>query len=450
MPMVDALDRLRRKRPDIACRAPAKVTSATWRERSLLLPVSSGTKGVMSIGSKWAVRISLAIAGACTGAVLSFIVASPPAEAAGAIAKNLPLTGAVRAQLVAAGAAYHGLPASDFIGLAPGTAYYALDVTTSTYWAGASLEPNPRSYEAGVVVQDDGGYLIFHRPANGTWRAVQDGMLTTAAACARYHVTLPAAVLAVWHWGPGTCTPPLPPAPKQSELALAKLQWQFGAQAGPTANANEYGPGGTVVPFWVSAAKDLTKAVTAGVADPVAYRRAVAELSQLAHLPFVVNTPLQDQAVAVADLLALNAFFSTDGLYDVNAPSATPAAFVATLQFEARIGTIQVYPDGVLNSHPGAIPPWFPGAVVTCPVLSAKALADPDLSALDADAAFGCRMAVPSEGTYYLIGTISEPHATVYQADITHAEGGPPQFLCSALEAGQVPIVTKIGAICSP
>ena len=95
MPMVDALDRLRRKRPDIACRAPAKVTSATWRERSLLLPVSSGTKGVMSIGSKWAVRISLAIAGACTGAVVSFMVASPPAEAAGAVAKNLPLTGAV-------------------------------------------------------------------------------------------------------------------------------------------------------------------------------------------------------------------------------------------------------------------------------------------------------------------------------------------------------------------
>jgi len=119
---------------------------------------------------KWAARISSAVAGASAGAVLSLIVASPPAEAAGAIAKNLPLTSAVRAQLVAAGAAYHGLAASDFTGLAPGTAYYALDVTTSTYWAGASLVPSPNSYEAGVVVQDDGGYLIFHRPANGAWR----------------------------------------------------------------------------------------------------------------------------------------------------------------------------------------------------------------------------------------------------------------------------------------
>jgi hypothetical protein len=392
------------------------------------------------MGRKWAACISSAIVGVCAGAVVSFAVASPPAEASGTVVKNLLLTSAVRAQLVAAGAAYHGLAASDFTGLGPGTAYYALDVTTSTYWAGASLVPSPGSYEAGVVVQDDGGYLIFHRPANGAWQAVQDGTLTTAAECARYHVSLPAAVLAVWHWPAGTCTPPLPPVPKQSELGMAKLQWQFGAQADPT----KYGP------FWVSAAKDLTNALTAGVVDAAAYRRAASELLQLAHLPFVVNTPLQDQPVAVADFLALNAFFSTDGLYDVNAPSATPAAFVATLQFEARIGTIQVSPDGVLNSHPGVIPPWFPGAVVTCPALSAKAFADPDLAGWDADAAFGCRMAVPTEGMYYLIGIIAEPHATVYGADITHAEGGPPQFLCSGLEAAQVAIVTKIGAICSP
>jgi len=396
----------------------------------------------MRTSGKWAARISSAIAGACAGAVLSFMVASPPAVAAGDIAKNLPLTNAVRAQLVAAGAAYHGLAASDFTGLFPGTAYYALDVTTSTYWAGASLVPNPKSYEAGVVVQDDGGYLIFHRPANGAWKAVQDGGLITAAACAHAHVSVPAAVLVVWHWAPGTCTPPLPPAPKQSEFALAKLQWQFAAQ-----ELAQQKDG----PFWLTAAKDLTKAVTAGVADPAAYRRAAAELSQLAHLPFVVNTPLQDQPVAVADFLALNAFFSTDGLYDENAPSATPAAFVATLQFEARIGTIQVSTDGALNSDPNAIPPWFPGAVVTCPVLSAKALADPDVNPLDADAVFGCRMAVPTEGTYYLIGAISEPHATVYGADITHAEGGgPPQFFCNGLQPDEVPVVTKIGAICSP
>ena len=111
----------------------------------------------------------------------------------------------------------HGLPASDFTGLAPGTAYYALDVRTSTYLGRASLVPSPRSYQAGVVVQDDGSYLIFHRPADGTWRAVQDGTLTTAAACARYHVSLPAAVLAVWHWGPRTCTPPLPPAARATD-----------------------------------------------------------------------------------------------------------------------------------------------------------------------------------------------------------------------------------------
>jgi hypothetical protein len=140
-------------------------------------------------------------------------------------------------------------------------------------------------------------------------------MLTTASACARYHVTVPAPVLAVWRWPPGTCTPPLPPAPKQSEFALAQLQWQFGAQADPA----KYGP------YWLAAAKDLTKAVAAGVRDPAAYRRAAGELSQLAHLPFVVNTPIQDQPVAVADFRALNAFFSTDGLLPQTArPSERP------------------------------------------------------------------------------------------------------------------------------
>jgi hypothetical protein len=368
------------------------------------------------------------------------MVAAPQAGAAGAVARDLALNATVRAELVAAGAAYHGLAAADFTGLGPGNAYYALDVTTSTYWAGASLVPSPRSYQAGVVVQDDGSYLVFHRPANGAWHAVQDGGLTTAAACAEHHVVIPAAVLVVWHWPPGTCTPPLPPAPKQSEFALAKLQWQFGAQADPTKQA----------PYWRSAAADLTKAQASGAPPSPAYRRAASELEQLAHLPFIVNTPLQDRPVAVADIEALNAFFGTDGQYGINAPSTTPAAFVATLQDEARIGTIQVNPDGVLNAYPNAIPPWFPGAVVTCPVLSAKVLASDNPDPFAANAAYGCRMTVPGDGTYYIIGLIAFAHAVVYGADITRAEGGPPQFLCSALQPNEVPVVTKIGAICSP
>ncbi len=86
------------------------------------------------------------------------------------------------------------------------------------------------------------------------------------------------------------------------------------------------------------------------------YPRAASELLKLVHLPFVVNTPVQMQAGAAALFEALNSFFSTDGLYDVNAPSANPAAFVATLQLEARIGTIQVVADPIIGTAPSNYP----------------------------------------------------------------------------------------------
>ena len=49
--------------------------------------------------------------------------------------QNLVLTDAIRAQLVAAGAALNGLPASDYTGLVKGESYYGFDPATSTYWA---------------------------------------------------------------------------------------------------------------------------------------------------------------------------------------------------------------------------------------------------------------------------------------------------------------------------
>jgi hypothetical protein len=99
------------------------------------------------------------------------VVAMPVAAAAGPVpgAENLPLTSAVRTALVDAGAKHYGLASSAFTGLGQGTTDYAYDLSTSTYWAGASLVPNPRSYQAGVVVQDEGAYLIFDRAAHGAW-----------------------------------------------------------------------------------------------------------------------------------------------------------------------------------------------------------------------------------------------------------------------------------------
>jgi hypothetical protein len=137
--------------------------------------------------------------------------AAPSAKTTEA-AQNLLLTSTVRSALLTAGASHYGLPASDFVGLgaAPANypAYYAYDKATSTYWAAASLVPKKTSYAAQVVVQDDGAYLIFHRTPPGTWRAQDVGYTDTVGSCADYHVSIPAPVVAVWHWASGTCHPP--------------------------------------------------------------------------------------------------------------------------------------------------------------------------------------------------------------------------------------------------
>jgi len=120
-------------------------------------------------------------------------------------AQNLHVTTALRAQLVQAGAASHSLTAADYTGLVPGRTYYTYDPATSTYWAGAALVPSSSSMPAQVSSQDDGSYLLFTRPANGAWTVYSVGM--TGIAGAKCPVPVPASVLAVWAWAPGTCRP---------------------------------------------------------------------------------------------------------------------------------------------------------------------------------------------------------------------------------------------------
>lgn len=121
-------------------------------------------------------------------------------------AQNLPLTDAVRAQLVAAGAALHGLPASDYTGLAAGRTYYAQDGGSGDYWAGAELMPSPNSTDAQVRNQDKGAFMILTRSASGGWHGWETGL--TGGPPGPCPVTVPAAVLSVWGWPAGTCYPP--------------------------------------------------------------------------------------------------------------------------------------------------------------------------------------------------------------------------------------------------
>ncbi len=119
---------------------------------------------------------------------------------------NLVVTDDIRSELVAAGAALNSLPPSAYTGLRPGETYYAYDSTTGTYWAGAGLVPSSSSTPAQVSVQDDGAYLLFDRPQNGSWKAIDVGLAGTpdGTACP---VTVPAAILRLWNWAPGSCRP---------------------------------------------------------------------------------------------------------------------------------------------------------------------------------------------------------------------------------------------------
>jgi hypothetical protein len=134
--------------------------------------------------------------------------ASQPVTTTTAVSQtsNVVVTDEIRAQLVATGAALNNLPPSDYTGLVAGETYYAYDASTKTYWAGAGLVPSPASTQAQVSAQDDGAYLLFERPAGGTWKAFAVGLAGTreGGSCP---VTVPSVILSLWSWPAQSCRP---------------------------------------------------------------------------------------------------------------------------------------------------------------------------------------------------------------------------------------------------
>jgi len=125
------------------------------------------------------------------------------------MATNVIVTEQARTQLLAAAAILNGLPVSDYTGLRPGQTYYAYDPATRTYWAGASLVPSPSSLQAEVSTQDDGAYVLFEHPEPGSWIARDVGLAGVEGA--RCPVQVPASILQLWGWSPGSCRPPSNP-----------------------------------------------------------------------------------------------------------------------------------------------------------------------------------------------------------------------------------------------
>jgi hypothetical protein len=123
--------------------------------------------------------------------------------------ENLPISDAVRAQLIAALAAQIQVPVSEYTGLETGLTYYALDTTTGTYWAGAKPVPAPSSdpntaTRAQVASQDDGAYDVFDKPPGGQWIVHATGSTGPGSVCS---VTVPPDVVSAWGWAPGSCRP---------------------------------------------------------------------------------------------------------------------------------------------------------------------------------------------------------------------------------------------------
>ncbi len=169
-----------------ACSAATTAPSATTRSASTSTPHRSGT---------------------ATTAASSTATTSPLTTTTAALATaNLVVTDEIRSELTAAGATLNSLPASAYTGLRPGETYYAYDAATQTYWASGGLVPSASSTQAQISTQDDGAYLLFTRPAGGAWKAYAVGLAGTpeGSPCP---IAVPAAVLQLWHWPPGSCRP---------------------------------------------------------------------------------------------------------------------------------------------------------------------------------------------------------------------------------------------------
>ncbi len=171
------------------------------------------------------------------------------------------------------------------------------------------------------------------------------------------------------------------------------------------------------------AASDLSAAVAAGDSGTDGFTTAAQELSQMASIPATNTTPTQ-QAESLQDTIALNAFFATNGLFGISAPSSTPAQFVATLQEEAN--------SGYLSGGPGAIS----GATVSCPFLTSLAMSS----------AFGCKISSPG-GTYLVVGEIQAAQATSYDAPVVSTNTA---VACTnVLNSAEKAVLLQLGGTCS-
>jgi hypothetical protein len=121
------------------------------------------------------------VAAAASPAAATSRTASAPAAAASAspgssgAVQNLVVSATVRADLLAAYAAFRNIPASDARGL-PGSVYYAYQPAAGTYWAKATWEPvSSDSQAVQVGFQDGASDGFYKKTGNGPWQVTLGG-----------------------------------------------------------------------------------------------------------------------------------------------------------------------------------------------------------------------------------------------------------------------------------
>jgi hypothetical protein len=109
--------------------------------------------------------------------------------------QNLPVSDTVKNQLTAAYVAFHKFKATDVIGTAPDSVYYAYDPSSGTYWAMSGFVPSQEaSSQVHVSMQDAGAFGWFSQKSGGNWKA-HDGSFPPWCHADQF---FPSGVLAVW------------------------------------------------------------------------------------------------------------------------------------------------------------------------------------------------------------------------------------------------------------
>jgi hypothetical protein len=144
--------------------------------------------------------------GVIATAVAAAIALAGPSHADNAPV-NLPVTDAVRDQLLLAAAALTDHPASDYTGLTPGSEHYAYDPILDTYWAAASLA-GPKTDDAAIMLQDANSYMVFRKAGqDGEWLANGVGFGTAATMPPAGDCPVPPAIHDLWQLMPEFCHP---------------------------------------------------------------------------------------------------------------------------------------------------------------------------------------------------------------------------------------------------